>query len=65
MKEKIDIILKFKEFKDIGEGEVEKKVCCLRTDNEKSLHHMSSPSIFETIRHTISSLMPMHHNETT
>ncbi|KAE8695620.1 tir-nbs resistance protein [Hibiscus syriacus] len=33
MKEKSDTFSKFKEFRDSAEGEVEKKICCLRTDN--------------------------------
>ncbi|KAE8724129.1 hypothetical protein F3Y22_tig00010869pilonHSYRG00008 [Hibiscus syriacus] len=33
MKEKSDTFSKFKEFRDSAEGEVGKKICCLRTDN--------------------------------
>ncbi|KAE8706377.1 hypothetical protein F3Y22_tig00110393pilonHSYRG00025 [Hibiscus syriacus] len=33
MKEKSDTFSKFKEFRDSAEGEVVKKICCLRTDN--------------------------------
>ncbi|KAE8681718.1 hypothetical protein F3Y22_tig00111310pilonHSYRG00060 [Hibiscus syriacus] len=33
MKEKSDTFSKFKEFRDTAEGEVGKKICCLRTDN--------------------------------
>lgn len=36
MKEKFDTFLKFKEFKDISVEEVEKKVCCLQTNNERT-----------------------------
>ena len=33
MKEKSETFSKFKEFKEIVEGEVGKKICCIRTDN--------------------------------
>jgi len=33
MKEKYDTFSKFKEFKESAEGEVGKKICCVRTDN--------------------------------
>ena len=33
MKEKSDTFSKFKEFRESAEGEVGKKICCLRTDN--------------------------------
>ncbi|KAM1906652.1 hypothetical protein ACFX14_026396 [Malus domestica] len=33
MKEKFDTFSKFKEFRESAEGEVGKKICCLRTDN--------------------------------
>ncbi|KAE8684131.1 PLAC8 family protein [Hibiscus syriacus] len=33
MKENFDTFSKFKEFRDSAEGEVGKKICCLRTDN--------------------------------
>ncbi|KAE8673467.1 Beta-glucosidase 45 [Hibiscus syriacus] len=33
MKEKSDTFSKFKEFRELVEGEVGKKICCLRTDN--------------------------------
>ena len=33
MKEKSETFSKFKEFKETVEGEVGKKICCIRTDN--------------------------------
>lgn len=59
---KIDTFSKFKKFRDITEGKVERRFASYEQTTEESMHHMSSPSIFKTIGYTINLLVLVNNN---
>ncbi|KAE8708207.1 PLAC8 family protein [Hibiscus syriacus] len=62
MKEKSDTFSKFKEFRDSAEGEVGKKICCLRTDNGGEYRSNEFSQYLRECEYVISTLVPTRHN---
>ncbi|RVX10692.1 Retrovirus-related Pol polyprotein from transposon TNT 1-94 [Vitis vinifera] len=65
MKEKSETFSKFKEFKEMMEAEVDKRIRCLRTDNGESIPQMSFFTSSENAEYAISSHVPTLRNKTT
>lgn len=62
MKEKSNTFSKFKEIIDIAKEKLDRKFGTYKQTTEESIHHKSSPSIFKSIRYTISSVILIQHN---